>query len=289
MAGRLLVMTGTECGNACVFCSARGSGQLRRAGAEIARELAANRRACDAVEFIGGEFTLRPDAVALVKLARGMGYRSISIETNGARLAYPAYAAALLEAGLTGIAFSLHGATAKTHDALTRNPGSRKLLLSGLENMKALGMTGLRINCVVTKLNIGELAKIAAMAQKDESIESVRFLSLRPMDYLSAAEFKRLVPPAALLKKHLPELAAYKKAELKNFPWCVGGAPRRDPKELENLLKSYGDGRKDSVYSSLKNLMAYAPACAHCAAKGACLGVWKRVLEVYGPQGLSAV
>ena len=291
MIERLLVMAGLSCNNNCVFCSARGTdAPPSRPTVEIAGEIIASRRRCNAVEFIGGEFTIRPDAVVLVRLCRENGYRGISIETNGARLAYKEFAASLCAAGLSGVSFSLHGATAKTHDALTRTPGSHALLLKGLENVKALGLGGLRINCVVTKRNITELAAIAAKFEHDANVDAVRFLALRPMEHLDTKQFMELVPPLELLKKYLPKLAEFKKAELKNFPWCIGGPPRRDALELKTLRKSYGGGSgPENIYASLQSLMAYAPVCAKCGVRGACLGVWKRYLEVYGPGGLSAV
>ena len=90
------------------------------------------------IGFSGGEPTLRKDLVELVGYARSQGYELIGITTNGMMLAYPGYAAALVQAGLSAINYSVNGDTARLHDAMMRTPGSFEALRRGMDNVQAL-------------------------------------------------------------------------------------------------------------------------------------------------------
>lgn len=86
----------------------------------------------------GGEPTLREDLPALVKRARDLGFAEVIVQTNAMRLAYPAYAKALVEAGVTDVRVNAKSARAEVHDRLSGEQGAHALLLRALENLTAL-------------------------------------------------------------------------------------------------------------------------------------------------------
>lgn len=90
------------------------------------------------IGFSGGEPTIRNDIVELVAYARAQGYELIGMTTNGMRMSYPAFSAALLRAGLNSINFSINGDTARLHDAMMRTPGAFEQLVSGMETVRSL-------------------------------------------------------------------------------------------------------------------------------------------------------
>ncbi len=85
--------------------------------------------------FGGGEPTLRDDLLPLVKRARDLGYEQVVVQTNGVRLAYPAYARALVDAGVTEVRVNAKSARADVHDALSAVQGTHALLVRALENL----------------------------------------------------------------------------------------------------------------------------------------------------------
>lgn len=116
------------------------------------------------VYISGGEPTLSGDLEQIIRRARHMGYHRIKIMTNGLRLSAPSYADALAAAGLTGVAYSLHGPTARVHEAHTARPGSFHRLLKGLRHLVANHKSvEVEVNSVVTSHNVGHLIPLAEL------------------------------------------------------------------------------------------------------------------------------
>lgn len=73
--------------------------------------------------LLGGEPTIHRDLLDVIRYAAGRDMGPWVV-TNGVKLADPAFAEALLDAGLKGGCISLHGDKAAEHDAVTGIPGS---------------------------------------------------------------------------------------------------------------------------------------------------------------------
>jgi MoaA/NifB/PqqE/SkfB family radical SAM enzyme len=130
-----------RCNLRCLGCHAcDGSGGTLAPGRAAALLRESFQRGARVVWFGGGEPTLRDDLLPLVSRARDLGYEQIVVQTNGVRLAYPAYARALLGAGVTEVRVNAKSARADVHDALCAVPGTHALLLKGLENLASHGM-----------------------------------------------------------------------------------------------------------------------------------------------------
>jgi MoaA/NifB/PqqE/SkfB family radical SAM enzyme len=67
------------------------------------------------VDFDGGEPTLNPELIPLIRYARALGYDRINVTTNGRLLRLPRVRDAAGHSGLTTLLFSVHGATARSH------------------------------------------------------------------------------------------------------------------------------------------------------------------------------
>jgi MoaA/NifB/PqqE/SkfB family radical SAM enzyme len=134
-----------RCNLRCLGCKAcDGSGE--RMTPERAASLLRNgfARGARTLWLGGGEPTLRDDLPALVRVARRLGYEQVIVQTNGLRLAYPAYVEALLDAGVTHVRVNAKSALAEVHDRLSRMDGAHALLLRALENLatKRTDVTG---------------------------------------------------------------------------------------------------------------------------------------------------
>jgi len=70
----------------------------------------------NAVQFTGGEPTLRDDLIEIIKIAREEGYEHVQLNTDGIRLAFnPDLARQVKEAGVNTIYLSFDGVTSKTN------------------------------------------------------------------------------------------------------------------------------------------------------------------------------
>ena len=95
------------------------------------------------IEFTGGEVTLRKDLVELVQFCKfELGFKLVSIITNGMALAKREYTNRLVAAGVDDVLFSLHGHNSEIHDQLTVTPGS-------FENSSMATLTALVVKCIL--------------------------------------------------------------------------------------------------------------------------------------------
>lgn len=108
----------------------------------------------------GGEATLHPKFLEIVRLAKKMGYQRVQVITNGRMFSYENFLEEAVRVGVDEMTFSIHGHTAKLHDAQTGIKGSFDQVLRGLKN--ALAVPGLIVNqdIVINKMNVGQLKEI---------------------------------------------------------------------------------------------------------------------------------
>jgi len=108
------IMVGMKCNNRCVYCNVQGgdhqtlyeTGHVKTLIDHAASVFLAE-GPCTA-DFIGGEPTLHPELAGLVAWARDRGFEAVTVCTNGRRLTRPGYLDSLVDAGLTGIRYSMH-------------------------------------------------------------------------------------------------------------------------------------------------------------------------------------
>ncbi len=129
------------------------------------------------VRLTGGEPTVRPDLVEIVRRLRGLpGIETLALTTNGvhlARLAVP-----LRDAGLEKLNVSLDSLRPERFEAIT---GRSKLdaVLRGIEAALAAGFEPLKVNVVVVRgVNDDELLDFVALG-RDRAI-NVRFIEYMP-------------------------------------------------------------------------------------------------------------
>lgn len=113
---KLIVNVTYTCNNHCTFCAVGTRTQVDGHPTRQREYLDAYReRGVTMVDFDGGEPTLNPELVPLIKHARAVGYERVNVTTNGRRCAYDAYAKGLVTSGLTTLLFSVHGPDARIH------------------------------------------------------------------------------------------------------------------------------------------------------------------------------
>jgi MoaA/NifB/PqqE/SkfB family radical SAM enzyme len=86
----------------------------------------------------GGEPTLHPRLLELVRKLRTLGFDEVEVITNGRRCAYPAFARALVRAGITRVSIRLLGEAGAAHDARAGEEGAHAQALRGAAHLRAV-------------------------------------------------------------------------------------------------------------------------------------------------------
>ena len=108
--------------------------------------------------ILGGEPTMHPELPAVVRIARRLGYGSITIDTNG--YVFHNFLEKISPDEIDYISFSLDGATRETNDSI-RGAGCFDSCISGLKKAVSAGFTTSLIYTVSSE-NIHELPQMVS-------------------------------------------------------------------------------------------------------------------------------
>ncbi len=114
------------------------------------------------VTFTGGEPSIRPDIVQILRHARSQGL-VVQFLTNATRMT-PSFATVLREVGVSQVNVSIYGATESTYERMTAIPGSYALFRQGLQCLAAFRLP-VTLRMPVTTVNQGELAACRALVE----------------------------------------------------------------------------------------------------------------------------
>lgn len=238
------------------------------------------------VVFTGGEPTVHPDFLAMVKLAKKMNF-FIQIQTNGRTFAYKKFCQQLVALGINEFGPSLHGATAKTHDFLTGSEGSFEQVVAGIKNLKELGQYVLT-NTVITSKNYQELPNLAqllvSLGVDQFQLAFVHILGSAQKNQDWLVPQKRLVMP--YVKKALNiGLEAKKNVMTEAIPYCLMRGyenciaeniiPESKILDADFIVNSYTDYRQNK--GKIKH-----QKCKKCFYFKVCEGPWKEYPEIFG-------
>ena len=299
---RLVLFMNYSCNNNCVFCI---NGERDRAiykKTNILKQdmLEGKKKGATYLELIGGEVTIRGDILELVSFAKSIGFKTISITTNGRMMAYPDFAEKIVAAGMTDVVFSLHGPTAKVHDALTRSVGSFDQLMKGLENVKKLGLKSIGTNTTIVKQNFKLLPKIGELIYV-LGIRNAEFIFVDPNIGGARKDFKKLVPTISSISPYVKkclDLGSNGKSKhwhirympLCNFSNYLNQISEVDERENFNTAHVAPDFKNNSVETSRAEAGKIKIAtCKKCDLNDICEGVWKEYAKNVGTEELIAV
>jgi radical SAM protein with 4Fe4S-binding SPASM domain len=146
----------------------------------------------------GGEPLFRPDLFDIGAYGVETGFR-MALATNGT-LVTQKVAAKIADAGFSRVAISLDGARPETHDAFRGMPGSHRLALRGLQNLRDEGVS-VQINSTIARHNVGELPAMLDLALEIGADALHLFmlvpvgcgLEIAPAQMLPADEYERVL------------------------------------------------------------------------------------------------
>lgn len=111
------------------------------------------------VIFLGGEPTIHPDLSFAIKKAKNMGYKSITVDTNG--YLFNDILSKVSPDDVDYFSFSLDGATRKTNNMI-RGEGSYDKCIEGIKKAVSMGF-GTSLIYTVSSANIHELEMMVPM------------------------------------------------------------------------------------------------------------------------------
>jgi MoaA/NifB/PqqE/SkfB family radical SAM enzyme len=151
-----------DCNNHCTFClDTNAHDGTMRSDRDVRVQIVEGRKkGSTRLILSGGEPTMHPLFLDYVALGRKAGYPWIQTVTNGRMFRYPDFLGRALDNGLTEITFSLHGHTAKLHDALVGTPGAFVDEVAGLKAALATERVVVNVDIVINKMNVKHLPEM---------------------------------------------------------------------------------------------------------------------------------
>ena len=293
----LLIMTGFMCNNNCVMCSVKPKGlhYKPRKTEEIIADLERGRELeYERVEFTGGEPTIRSDLLLLIAKAKKLGYKEIALGTNARTLNSLKFLKSLQKSGLRRVTTTLYGYNSKTHETVTRTPGSFQQTVQGIKNALGLDIP-ISVNTVVFSLTAKNLKKTGEFLVS-LGVKYWTLLDLIPDGYAKNNYHILSVPPKNLrttFKTIEPIINKFEVVNIFDFPFCL------IPKHIFryrncNVLAAKGRteiinqvGYKPKRFEEKNNIYydihkTRSRKCEQCVYNNECGGVWIPYLDLYG-------
>ncbi|GEM_PF-2996310 len=285
-----------NCNNNCRHCLVSEEAKKNSLSLEQAKSMVSKySRVYPFVHIGGGEPTLFKGLIELIRFCKDLDKRII-LFSNCKRMAEPDFAKKIAASGLNKVTVPLHAADAKTHDYITRRPGSFKETLLGIKNLKKFGMKNIQAIVVVHKKNYRQLKKIAEFLVRIK-VDSVSLESLiycgRTSDNLNSLKIK-VSKTAKLIEKFFDILIDA------GIPFCTTSLPlclfnkrywSYFINERYSLLTTNITRQADSnLYQRHQTAgTRLAEKCIDCRLKLFCPGLWGSYYGFFGDRELSPV
>lgn len=158
---------------------------------EMLRNLRSNRPVPPpAIQYAGGEPTIRKDIVELIKLAKEEGFTHTQIATNGIRLARrPELALELKEAGLNTVYLQFDGISENPY-IVSRGKNLLPLKIEAIENCRKANLGVVLVPTLVRGLNDNEVGDIIRFAI--ENIDVIRGVNFQPVSFAGRTPSQRV-------------------------------------------------------------------------------------------------
>jgi len=183
-----LIDVTNRCNLKCPICFANAavSKKLFEPSFEEIRQMLRNLRnekpvATAAIQYAGGEPTVRKDLPDLIRLAREEGFSHTQIATNGIRIAKrKGYAKELKDAGLNTVYLQFDGVTEEPY-LIARNKNLLSTKIEAIEKCREVGLGIVLVPTVVKGVNDEQVGDIIRFAI--ENIDIVHGVNFQPVSF----------------------------------------------------------------------------------------------------------
>ena len=146
---------------------------------------------CPAIQFSGGEPTIYPRIIEVIKLAKKLGFEQIQIATNGLKPSQDLeFCKRIKEAGLNTIYFQFDGIKEETYKKI-RGFNAFPVKLKALENFRKAGLNSVvLVPTVVRGMNDDQIGDIMEVAKKNSDI--VKGVNFQPVSFSGRIDKEQL-------------------------------------------------------------------------------------------------
>jgi MoaA/NifB/PqqE/SkfB family radical SAM enzyme len=219
---KLILNVTYVCNNRCTFCAVGTRTQIHghrdRQREHLDRYRAQGVRM---VDFDGGEPTLHPELVQLIRYARHIGYERVNVTTNGRLCAYEEYARRLVRSGLTTLLFSVHGPTAQLHAQQVGVPEAFEQTTLGIQHCLRHAPRGVELgmNITLTRGNHDKLEQVTQLAW-DLGLRWLNIQFLTPFGRATRGVMPDTEKAAAIAMDVIARWSDRMKLQVINLPFC---------------------------------------------------------------------
>ena len=167
------------------FANASAAGYVYEPSREQVTSMLENLRAtkpvpATALQFSGGEPTIRNDLFDLVRKAKELGFRHVEVNTNGVRISQSVeYARELKASGVSTVYLQFDGLTSDTYKFI-RGLDLLEIKMRAIENLREAGFNSIVLVVTLVKgVNDSQLANIVDFAVKNFDI--IRCINVQPV------------------------------------------------------------------------------------------------------------
>ena len=296
--GRIDLKVGYSCNDACLHCvvddfreTLRHSTLPQDKTLDIIKdEMRDARTRGEHLTVTGGEPTIRPDFVEIIRYARELDY-DVLVQTNGRRLSNPELVRQLKEFDRVVYCIALHGPTAQIHDAITQRPGSFAQTVQGFRNLYDNGLPYTN-KVVLSKLNYRHLPELCAfMLELHANIVNIAY----PHAQGRARQLWESVVPtytevAPYVHRALDFLLENKvRVSTEAMPYCLMegyeslvAEAYQSPEEYSEI-NQYGSTTGIQNWSKVRlAIKSKFPQCQACRFDAVCEGPWNEYAQMFG-------
>jgi len=166
------LITNYNCNNRCSFCYAAKACEIAQKENEImdytyACDVLKEMRACGTQHclLIGGEPTLYPEIIELVKFGTSIGL-AMKLVSNGRRLSDSTFVDSLKNAGLVHSSVSIEASTAELNGLITNKAHSFEQSIKGIVNLQNAKISNNTV-LTISALNAAEIVQVAELMHKN--------------------------------------------------------------------------------------------------------------------------
>jgi hypothetical protein len=286
--GSPILRTGSACDLSCTYCCVGADGPPLQPVESVRRRIDSLRAlGHKGVGYMGGEPTIHPGFLDIVRHAASSGFEHQMLCTNGVKLGDADFAARVFEAGVHSITTSLDAFETKVQEPLYGGRPVHRQALSGLQN--ALGAPGIEVllSAVVTALNApllpGYMLEVARLQSRYGKPIGVMLCALQQPAVSSPKQnglALGMIEATKLVDKALSGARAAEVAAFTfGFPPCLFERGEQNVSEFYATEWELDLATGAVERSRLHDPSTYWADCATCAHAGYCPGVMRQYAD----------
>jgi len=175
--------------------------------------------ACNALQFSGGEPTLRNDLPDLIKEAQKLGISHVEVNTNGIRIAEDLdYFKKLFDSGLSTLYLQFDGLREEIYRKTRARTEMIPIKLKVLENARKIGLDSIVLVVTLLKgVNDKDLGQIVDFAVKNHDV--VRCINIQPVSMAGKARKEEMRKMRITIPDTMKEIESQTNGIVGRFDW----------------------------------------------------------------------